>query len=222
MVDFNKFYVIVFLLFFATLSGCASNTKLTTYPECEGLGCSQKAALVSWPETGTTNNHPIRIERFEIELPSNPRNMIHHWDGDLSLTFENNKFISFTFSKTLVEENIKYPKNADYSIADSYEIIFEETIKSNRPRNKSDLWFWERAMFLKGEIFNGKNSILLAKKENLKIYFWESKAPGPEGGYFAWVFDSKRRDSYMRIFAQDMNFSDFKKIIGSIKTKDHY
>ena len=212
--------VSLFLLF--VLPGCASHSNVFEFPQCEGQSCNITAITKPLPPHPENGRYTIDLDQFSIILPSPPLRIYRLLDGDVYVYFENGDSLSFSLdSQKSFSEDDPWPASSNYSIADSAEFIFTRTAKDLASlTDKGDIWIMKRALFLKGELFGPHSEIQYSRKTDFSLYYWNDTAM--KNVCFAYIFSESIRDRYLRISSSNMQFDDFKSIVASIKTTDHF
>ena len=66
-----------------------------------------------------------------------------------------------------------------------------------------------------------KTRYLFQKNENFTIYYWNDLSLKElDKTSFAYLFSHKNRDKYLRVSGFNIEFEDFKRIVGSLETTE--
>lgn len=202
------------LVFFLLIGSAPCFGELYYPPDCEGPGCLRTAETTSWPAALEDGSFSVELRNIAITIPSPPERVVRQWGGDVLFVCQDGSWLNFSLeSRFSSAEGVSLPEKSSFTVADSGQFIFTKTTRDTPPDDPNDLWIWRWALFLKSQVFGADNPVYTATRESLTIYFWEDISI--KDTYLAYVFDASRTDSYVRIFAQNLSFEDFKKIVGS-------
>lgn len=192
--------------------------ELVKWPDCEGPGCLRTAQTTAWPPPLQEPAFTIELHRLAIGLPSPPKRVMRQWGGDIILACQDGSWFSFSLeTKYTSAEGVEMPARSNLTVADSGQFTFTKTAKDPAPDDPNDLWVWRRAIHFKSQVFGLDNPVYAATKGPLAIYFWEDFQI--DKALLAFIFDASDTSNYIRVYAQNVAFEDFKKIIGTVNHK---
>jgi len=223
MTKYKYLIILISLLGLVSLSAYAQKTKLTEFPDCRGRACIKTALVSPWPDALTAPKISIDVNQFSISLPSQPQR-VYSFDGsEISVFFKDHSSLSFSLDTKISMSDISlWLEGSHYSVADSAEFIFTKTTKElSDIKNDEDLLLMKRALLLKEQIFSDENEVFVSKNENFTIYYWNDLSLKElDKTSFAYLFSHKNRDKYLRVSGFNIEFEDFKRIVGSLETTE--
>lgn len=202
------------LIFFFIICAAPCFGDLFYPPDCEGPGCLRTAVPTLWPVSEEKAAFFMELRDIAISIPSPPERVVRQWGGDVLIVCQDGSWLNFSLeSQFSSAEGMLLPEKSNFTVADSGQFIFTKTTRDKPPVDPNDLWVWRWALFFKSQVFGPDNPVYTAGRESLTIYFWEDISI--KDTYLAYIFDATRTDSYVRVFAQNLPFEDFKKIVGT-------
>ncbi len=217
---FSPYWKVFAVLVLVWPTACFSD--FIEWPDCTGPGCQRTATATGWPAPLTDNGYEVLLDQYLIKLPSIPKRIVSEQDGSLLVSSQDGSGITFnvvrnyapvTNPKTLK----RVPQNSNFTVAESSKLIFTRTVDDTQPTDPNDLFVWRQAMFFKSPVFGETNPVYVSQKDDLSIYHYTD--PNIPGGLWGYVFDAKISNSYLRVYGEDLSFSRFKKILGTIKLR---
>ena len=216
MTKFKLSFVLISLIF---LAGCASNSKLTKFPDCAGENCFKVAQDTALPSTAdVTFPATLQVNNYIFSLQSSPKKILALEPNSVYVVAEDDSIINITVqNKISANEEITIPPGGKLKVADATEIIFTKTPKDKKTTNESDLWLWDRALFSKCSMLKNVNEIHQAKSGRFKLYYFENIKDKISEAY---IFDSKNRDEFIYIYGERIKFNKFINTITSVEMKN--
>lgn len=219
MIRFMLSVVLALFVFLTTLSGCASNPKLTKFPDCTGENCFKVAQDTTLPFTANvTFPVSLQVKKYFFSIQSSPKKILALEPNSIYVVGEDNSIINISVQNNIsANSDITIPSGGNFKVADATEIIFTKTPKDEKPKNKTDQWLWDRALFSKCSMLENVNEIFLSKSENFKLYYFENSKDKIAEAY---IFNSKNRDEFIYIYGERIGFKNFINTVNSIKMKN--
>lgn len=214
-----KFTVVsVSFVFLVTLTGCASNTKLTKFPDCAGENCFKVAHDTTLPSTvNEIFSTSLQVQNYIFFIQSAPQKILTIEPNSIYVVGADNSLLNISVQNNIsANSDISIPPGGNFKVADATEIIFTKTPKDEKPKNKTDQWLWNRALFSKCTMFECVNEVFLSKSGNFKLYYFENSKDKISEAY---IFNNKNRDEFIYIYGERINFDEFTSIVTSIEIK---
>ena len=194
---------------------------LSEIPDCAGPGCGRTPTASEWPAPLTDSAFEVAAGQYLIQLPSYPRRIVHTGGNDLLIFGLDGGVFAFTITTAGSYSDVRMEKNilneSNFSVADAGELIFTQTPDAIPPTDPTDREVWRDALYMKQEIFGESNPVLFSHKGDLTVYYLQDVSESIHAQ--AYIFDKKNRDAYVKIYAKNVKFDDFSKVIGTISLR---
>jgi hypothetical protein len=218
----SVFYSVVALLTSMVFCSSTGHAEEMQIPKCDEKWCFNVAQPLSpWPSAH--KGETVIIEDGPQILAAIPNGFTKVWRSGYSVHYfyENKKAITFNQITLDIFPDLKSSSaGSNFTIHDIWRTIFTKTPKDNEPKRPKDALRWKWAIScMKKFYFRGESPVFFSKNGPLTVYYLGG-LDGLKTRNAAIILNDKNRDMVLEIISTNINFENFKQMIGSITLKD--